>query len=106
MSEDEKLAAAKIPHVQKALGRIMISGMAVSARKKSASGPHGNRRYKGDWCRQCLNHIKAGELLQPSNTESSVIIGKSLLRKLGRKMGQLVIQFTDKNGDIQLSYSG
>ena len=102
MSEDEKLAAAKIPHVQKALGRIMISGMAVSARKSQPVGLMGIDVTKETGADNAfLNHIKAGELPR-SNTESSVIIGKSLLRKLGLKMGQkLVIQFTDKNGDIQ-----
>ena len=53
-----------------------------------------------------LDHITSGEIPK-SNSEPSVIIGQKLLEKLGLREGQkLIIQFSDKNGDNSLSFSG
>ena len=102
VSEKELESSSKIKGIQKPLARILVSASAMSAKKSlpvAIMGIDVNIENAED--NVFLDHITSGEIPK-SNSEPSVIIGQKLLEKLGLREGQkLIIQFSDKNGDIQ-----
>ena len=100
--EDEVAKVESLSNVNKALSRIMLNASALSARKSLPVqiSAIDMTRETGE-VNAFLNHIKEGEIPK-TNDEASVIVGQALLDKLGIRKGQkLIIQFSDKNGDIQ-----
>ena len=102
VSEKELASSSKIGGIQKALPRIMISASAMSAKKSLPVAIMGiDVKLENSEDNVFLDHITSGEIPK-SNSDRSVIVGKKLLEKLGLREGQkLIIQFSDKNGDIQ-----
>lgn len=102
VSDEEVSKSSKIEGIQKSLPRIMISASAMSAKKNlpvAIMGIDVTKETSKD--NAFLDHVIDGDIIQ-SNSDQSVIVGKSLLAKLGLRKGQkLIIQFSDKNAQIQ-----
>ena len=102
VSSDEISESSQVNGIQKALPRIMISASAMSAKKNMPIGVMGiDFRSEDANDNVYLKHISDGSL-PLSNEDRSVVVGKKLLEKLGLEKDQkLIIQFSDKNEDIQ-----